>query len=91
MYNIHCINKIQDPFLLPIPKSGLLIGKFGHASNDPNGLIFLTGEFHLYYQHNPLENKWGHATSKDLVNWKHLPVAINIIAENKKESSKLFL
>ncbi|WP_121811661.1 glycoside hydrolase family 32 protein [Mucilaginibacter kameinonensis] len=50
-------------------------------TNDPNGLIFLNGEFNLYYQHNPFENKWGHmswghATSKDLISWKHLPVAI---------------
>ncbi|MGN8072470.1 glycoside hydrolase family 32 protein [Mucilaginibacter sp. SG564] len=50
-------------------------------TNDPNGLIFLNGEFNLYYQHNPFENKWGHmswghATSKDLISWKHFPVAI---------------
>src|ERR1700749_2419918 len=50
-------------------------------TNDPNGLIFLNGLFQLYYQHNPFENKgghmsWGHATSTDLVHWKHLPVAI---------------
>src|ERR1700750_2640082 len=50
-------------------------------TNDPNGLLFLNGEFQLYYQHNPFENKWGHmswghATSKDLISWKHLPVAI---------------
>jgi fructan beta-fructosidase len=50
-------------------------------TNDPNGLIFLDGKFQLYYQHNPFENKWGHmswghATSTDLVHWKHLPVAI---------------
>ncbi|ASU36722.1 glycoside hydrolase family 32 protein [Mucilaginibacter xinganensis] len=50
-------------------------------TNDPNGLIYLNGVFHLYYQHNPFENKWGHmswghATSKDLVTWKNLPVAI---------------
>jgi levanase/fructan beta-fructosidase len=50
-------------------------------TNDPNGLIYLNGKFQLYYQHNPLENKWGHmswghAESTDLVHWKHLPVAI---------------
>ncbi|MCC8425370.1 glycoside hydrolase family 32 protein [Mucilaginibacter sp. UR6-11] len=50
-------------------------------TNDPNGLLFLNGEFQLYYQHNPFENKWGHmswghATSKDMIQWRHLPVAI---------------
>jgi fructan beta-fructosidase len=50
-------------------------------TNDPNGLIYLNGQYNLYYQHNPQENKWGHmswghATSTDLVHWKHLPVAI---------------
>jgi levanase/fructan beta-fructosidase len=50
-------------------------------TNDPNGLIFLNGEFNLYYQHNPFENKWGHmswghATSRDLVTWENFPVAI---------------
>lgn len=49
--------------------------------NDPNGLLYLHGEYHLYYQYNPFENfwghmSWGHATSKDLINWKHHPVAI---------------
>jgi fructan beta-fructosidase len=50
-------------------------------TNDPNGLLMLNGEFQLYYQHNPFENKWGHmswghATSKDLVHWHNLPIAI---------------
>ncbi|MBS1600206.1 MAG: glycoside hydrolase family 32 protein [Bacteroidetes bacterium] len=50
-------------------------------TNDPNGLIYLNGEFHLYNQQNPFENKWGHmswghATSTDLIHWKHLPIAI---------------
>jgi fructan beta-fructosidase len=50
-------------------------------TNDPNGLLVLNGEFQLYYQHNPFENKWGHmswghATSRDLIKWTYLPVAI---------------
>lgn len=50
-------------------------------TNDPNGPIYLDGEFHLYNQQNPFENKWGHmswghAKSRDLLHWEHLPVAI---------------
>ena len=49
--------------------------------NDPNGLIFHGGYYHLFFQHNPFENKWGHmswghARSKDLITWEELPVAI---------------
>ncbi|MEO8413631.1 MAG: glycoside hydrolase family 32 protein [Ginsengibacter sp.] len=50
-------------------------------TNDPNGLVYIKGTYHLYNQQNPFENKWGHmswghATSADLIHWKHLPVAI---------------
>lgn len=51
--------------------------------NDPNGLVYnaYRDEYHLYYQHHPYSNaygdkSWGHAVSKDLVNWEEHPVAI---------------
>ncbi|UJP67079.1 glycoside hydrolase family 32 protein [Mongoliitalea daihaiensis] len=49
--------------------------------NDPNGMVYWDGEYHLFYQYYPDGNvwgpmHWGHAISEDLVYWEHLPIAL---------------
>lgn len=49
--------------------------------NDPNGPIYHKGWYHMFYQHNPYADNWGHmhwghARSRDLVKWEHLPIAL---------------
>lgn len=49
--------------------------------NDPNGLLYYQGEYHMFYQYNPHDIRWGdpywgHAVSQDMIHWEHLPIAL---------------
>jgi fructan beta-fructosidase len=65
----------------PLSRPGFHFTPAQNWMNDPNGLVFLEGEYHLFYQHNAFADTpgsigWGHAISSDLIHWEHLPVAI---------------
>src|ERR1700733_6662636 len=72
-------------------------------TNDPNGLVYFEGEYHLFFQYNPFGDQWGHmswghAVSRDLLHWEELPVALpeengvmiftgSVVVDSKNSSS----
>ncbi len=72
---MHIVENGEDlrPFVHFTPKQGWM--------NDPNGLIFYEGIYHMFYQYNPMEAKWdnmhwGHATGRDLLHWEEQDIAL---------------
>ena len=80
----------QDTTVVPPPEQGgrdeqyrpqIHFTPLKNWMNDPNGMVYLDGTYHLFYQYNPLGNSWGnmswgHATSPDMIHWTEQPVAL---------------
>ena len=77
----------MTPFLAPAEpaeawRPRLHYSARGNWINDPNGLFYQDGVYHLYYQMNPDDSvwgnmHWGHAVSRDLLHWQELPIALD--------------
>lgn len=72
---------VQSPATMEAHRPQFHFSPPANWMNDPNGMVYYEGEYHLFYQYYPDSTvwgpmHWGHAVSKDLANWEHLPVAL---------------
>ena len=63
--------------------------------NDPNGLVYYDGEYHMFYQYNPNgitwgDMSWGHSVSRDLLHWDELPVALTAEKDANGNLTQMF-
>lgn len=77
---IRCTDTLPDTYDESLRPQLRFSQKYGW-NNDPNGLVYYDGSYHLFYQSNPFGNicenmYWGHAISTDLIHWKELPLAL---------------
>ena len=75
------LNQLNEYYQRNIYRPQYHFSAYKNWINDPNGLIFYNGYFHLFYQYYPHQAEWGnmhwgHAVSKDAISWRHLPIAL---------------
>lgn len=76
-----CSDKVASKLVSEKYRPQLHFSPDNNWMNDPNGMVYYEGEYHLFYQHYPNgiswgPMHWGHAVSKDLIHWEHLPIAL---------------
>ena len=70
-----------DPFVTELDRPRIHLTPPAGWMNDPNGMAFVDGRLHLFYQYEPDSTawgrmRWGHAVSDDVLQWEHLPIAL---------------
>ncbi|WP_020597308.1 glycoside hydrolase family 32 protein [Spirosoma panaciterrae] len=82
LFLINCLQAQTNPGTSPEPyRPQFHFSPKAHWINDPNGMVFYKGTYHLFYQYYPDGTvwgpmHWGHATSKDMVHWQEQPIAL---------------